>query len=220
LAQKDKPVVVSFGDVAASGGYYMSCSADSIFAQPNTITGSIGVFSLLPNMQNFFNNKLGVTFDGVKTSENADALTVIKPLTPMQRQYIQNAVDTIYHDFKLRVAEGRKKSMAYVDSVGQGRVWSGSRALQLGLIDRIGGLNDAVASAASLAKLKDYRLREYPEPPGLFDKYFDDFRENAKEDAIKEELGPHGLKTYSTLKKVKQLLGITQARMPFDLVIE
>ncbi|HKH62558.1 MAG TPA: signal peptide peptidase SppA [Flavitalea sp.] len=220
LAQKDKPVVVSFGDVAASGGYYMSCSADSIFAQPNTITGSIGVFSLLPNMQSFFNNKLGVTFDGVKTSQNADALTVVKPLTPIQKQYIQNEVDTIYHDFKSRVSEGRKKSMAYVDSIGQGRVWSGSRALQLGLIDRIGGLNDAVASAATLAKVKDYRLREYPEPPGLFDKYFDDFSENAKNEAIKEELGADGLKTYSTLKKVKQLLGITQARMPFELIIE
>ena len=220
LAQKDKPVVVSFGDVAASGGYYMSCSADSIFAQPNTITGSIGVFSLLPNMQSFFNNKLGITFDGVKTSENADALTVVKPLTPMQKQYIQNEVDTIYYDFKSRVSEGRKKSMAYVDSIGQGRVWSGNRALQLGLIDRIGGLNDAVASAATLAKVKDYRLREYPEPQGLFDKYFDDFTENAKNEAIKEELGADGLKTYSTLKKVKQLLGITQTRMPFELIIE
>ena len=220
LAQKEKPVVVSFGDVAASGGYYMACGADSIFAQPNTITGSIGVFSLLPNMERFFNNKLGVTFDGVKTSENADALTVVKPLTPMQKQYIQNEVDTIYHDFKSRVAEGRKKSMPYVDSIGQGRVWSGNRALQLGLIDKIGGLNDAVASAATLAKVKDYRLREYPEPAGFFDKYFEDFRENAKNRAITEELGADGVKTYSALKKVKQFLGITQARMPFEFVIE
>ena len=220
LARKEKPVVISFGDVAASGGYYMACNSDGIFAQPNTITGSIGVFSLLPNMQGFFNNKLGITFDGVKTSENADALTVIKPLTPMQRQYIQNEVDTIYYDFKMRVSEGRKKSMAYVDSIGQGRVWSGSRALQLGLVDKMGGLNDAVASAATLAKLKDYRLREYPDPPGLFDQYFDEFSQNAKNEAIEKELGVDGLKTYSTLKRVKQLLGITQTRIPFDLVIE
>jgi protease-4 len=220
LARKEKPVVVSFGDVAASGGYYMSCSSDSIFGQANTITGSIGVFSLLPNMQSFFNDKLGITFDGVKTSENADALTITKPLTPMQKQYIQNEVDTIYHDFKTRVSEGRKKSMAYVDSIGQGRVWSGSRAFQLGLVDRIGGLNDAVASAAKLANLKDYRLREYPEPPGIFDKYFDDFRESAKNKAIVEELGADGLKTYSTLKTVKQLLGIAQARIPFDIEIQ
>jgi protease-4 len=220
LARKEKPVVVSFGDVAASGGYYMSCSSDSIFGQANTITGSIGVFSLLPNMQNFFNDKLGITFDGVKTSENADALTITKPLTPMQKQYIQNEVDTIYHDFKTRVSEGRKKSMAYVDSIGQGRVWSGSRAFQLGLVDRIGGLNDAVASAAKLANLKDYRLREYPEPPGIFDKYFDDFRESAKNKAIVEELGADGLKTYSTLKTIKQLLGIAQTRIPFDIEIQ
>ena len=220
LTRKEKPVVISFGDVAASGGYYMSCSSDSIFAQPNTITGSIGVFSLLPNMENFFNNKLGVTFDGVKTSENADALSITKPLTPTQKQYIQNEVDTIYHDFKTRVAEGRKKSMEYVDSIGQGRVWSGSRALKLGLVDRIGGLKEAVASAASLAKLKDYRLREYPDPPGLFDQYFEDFQQNAKNEAIEKELGADGLKIYSTMTKVKELLGITQTRIPFELRID
>lgn len=220
LVRKEKPVVISFGDVAASGGYYMACNSDSIFAQPNTITGSIGVFSLLPNMQNFFNNKLGVTFDGVKTSENADALSVTKPLSPVQRQFIQNQVDTIYFDFKTRVSEGRKLSMDYVDSIAQGRVWSGTRALQLGLVDRIGGLNDAIASAAKLAKVKEYRLRQYPDPPSIFDLYFGDFEQNAKNTAIEEELGPNGLKTYSTLKRVKQLLGITQARIPFDFVIQ
>jgi len=220
LARKLKPVVISFGDVAASGGYYIACNSDSIFAQPNTITGSIGVFSLLPNMQNFFNNKLGMTFDGVKTSENADALTVIKPLTPMQRQFIQNDVDTIYHNFKERVAEGRKKNMEYVDSIGQGRVWSGRRALQLGLVDRLGGLADALASAAKLAKLKEYRLREYPDPPGIFDMIFEDFQQNAKNSAIEKELGSEGFKTYSALKRVKQLLGISQTSMPFELVID
>jgi protease-4 len=219
LTRKEKPVIVSFGDVAASGGYYLACNSDSIFAEANTITGSIGVFSLLPNMQNFFDHKLGVTFDGVKTSENADALTVTKPLTPMQKQYIQNEVDTIYFDFKTRVAEGRKKTIEYVDSIGQGRIWSGSKALQLGLVDRIGGLKDAVASAAKMAKLKEYRLREYPDPPSIFDIYFGDFQENAKNAAIEKELGTGGMKTYNALKKVKQLLGITQARMPFDLHI-
>lgn len=220
LTRKEKPVVVSFGDVAASGGYYMSCSADTIFAQPNTITGSIGVFSLLPNMQQFFNNKLGVTFDGVKTSENADALTITKPLTPTQRQYIQNEVDTIYHEFKARVAEGRKKQIEYVDSVGQGRVWSGTRALRLGLVDRIGGLEDALASAARMASLKEFRLREYPDPPGLFDQYFEDFQQNAKNEALEKEIGSDGMKTYSTLKKIKQLFGITQTRIPFELLID
>ena len=163
---------------------------------------------------------MGITFDQVKTSENADALSITKPLTPMQKQFIQNQVDTIYHDFKTRVSEGRKKPMDYVDSIAQGRVWSGRRALQLGLVDRIGGLNDALASAAKLAKLKDFKLREYPDPPGLFDQFFEGFQENGKNNAIEQELGADGLKTYSTLKRVKQLLGITQTRMPFDLDIQ
>lgn len=220
LARKEKPVVISFGDVAASGGYYLACNSDSIFAQPNTITGSIGVFSLLPNMQNFFNNKLGITFDGVKTSENADALTVTKPLTPMQKQLIQSEVDTIYHTFKQRVSEGRKKGMDYVDSIGQGRVWSGSRAVQLGLVDRIGGLNEAIACAARLAKVKEYRIREFPEPASIIDLIMGDYQQNAKRSAIEKELGTDGIKTYSALKRVKQMVGITQARLPFDFHIQ
>nr|WP_315816629.1 S49 family peptidase [Paraflavitalea speifideiaquila] len=111
VARKDKPVVVSFGDVAASGGYYLACNADSIFAQPNTITGSIGVFMLIPNMEGFFKGKLGMTFDGVKTSPEADGLTVTRPLSPAQRQYLQTDVDSIYHGFKQRVAEGRKRPL-------------------------------------------------------------------------------------------------------------
>ena len=220
LARKEKPVVISFGDVAASGGYYLACNSDSIFAQPNTITGSIGVFSLLPNMQNFFNHKLGITFDGVKTSENADALTVTKPLTPMQKQLIQSEVDTIYHTFKQRVSEGRKKGMEYVDSIGQGRVWSGSRAVQLGLVDRIGGLNEAIACAARLAKVKEYRIREFPEPASIIDLIMGDYQQNAKRTAIEKELGTDGIKTYSALKRVKQMVGITQARLPFDFYIQ
>src|SRR5262249_45712974 len=159
---------------------YLSCNADSIFAQPNTITGSIGVFVLLPNLQNFFQNKLGMTFDGVKTSPDADALTVTKPLSPAQRQYLQNDVDTIYHGFKQRVADGRKMTLEYVDSIGQGRIWSGTRALELGLVDRIGGLDDAIASAARLAKVTDYSLKEFPEPHNIFDMIFGDVQKEAK----------------------------------------
>ncbi|AXY75261.1 signal peptide peptidase SppA [Paraflavitalea soli] len=220
IARKDKPVVVSFGDVAASGGYYLSCNADSIFAQPNTITGSIGVFMLLPNMGSFFKNKLGMTFDGVKTSPDADALSVTKPLSPAQRQYLQNDVDTIYHGFKQRVADGRKLSMEFVDSIGQGRIWSGSRALQLGLVDRIGGLDDAIASAARLAKVTSYSLKEFPEPRNIFDVIFGDYQQNAKSRAIREEIGQEGMKTYNTLKRAKALVGISQARLPFDFTIE
>lgn len=220
LARADKPVVVSFGDVSASGGYYLSCNADSIFAAPNTITGSIGVFMLLPNMQKFFRNKLGVTFDGVKTSPDADALTISKPLTEMQKRYLQSGVDSTYHDFKSRVAEGRKLSIEFVDSIGQGRVWSGRRALELKLIDKIGGLDDAIACAARLAKTTDYRLREFPEPQSVLDMIFGGAQQTARQEAIKNELGQDGVRTYQTIKRVKGMMGATQARMPFDLITE
>jgi protease-4 len=220
LARKAKPVVVSFGDVAASGAYYLSCNADSIFAQTNTITGSIGVFTMLPNMQKFFNDKLGITFDGVKTAPEADMLTATKPLTPAQKNYLQNGVDTTYLTFKERVAQGRKKDINYVDSIGQGRVWSGSRALQLGLVDHLGGLDQAIACAARLAKTADYRLREYPEPHNLLDAIFGGYEKDAAQSALKAELGEDGMKTYQTIKRVKQMLGVTQARLPFDFTIE
>jgi protease IV len=220
LAKKDKPVVISFGDVSASGGYYLSCNADSIFAQPNTITGSIGVFTLLPNMQDFFKNKLGVTFDGVKTSPDADILSITKPLTESQRKYFQREVDSIYHTFKSRVADGRKKSIEYIDSIGQGRVWSGTRGLELGLVDRIGGLQDAVECAARMAKVTDYRLREYPDPKSILDLLFGSYGQNTKAKVIKEELGEEGMRTYQTIRRVKRLLGVSQARIPFDFTIE
>ncbi len=220
IAKADKPVVVSFGDVAASGGYYLSCNADSIFAEPNTITGSIGVFSLLPNMQKFFHNKLGITFDGVKTSPDADALSVAKPLTDMQKRYLQSDVDSIYHDFKSRVADGRKISIDYVDSIGQGRVWSGRRAVELKLVDRLGGLDRAIEAAARLAKVTDYRLREYPEPQNILNMIFGNYKQTARQDALRSELGEEGLKTYKTMKRVKDMVGVTQARMPFDIITE
>ena len=220
IARKEKPVVVSFGDVAASGGYYLACNADSIFAQPNTITGSIGVFAMIPNMEKFFDDKLGITFDGVKTSPDADAYTIVKPLSPKQRQYIQNEIDTIYQDFKSRVSEGRKKNINYVDSIAQGRIWSGDRGLQLGLVDRLGGLQDAIDCAARMAKITDYRLREYPEPQSFFDKVFGGYKQTYKSKAIKEELGEDGHKLYMTIKRVKAMIGISQSRMPFDFTIE
>lgn len=220
LARKEKPVVVSFGDVAASGAYYLACNADSIFAQPNTITGSIGVFALIPNMQSFFNNKLGMTFDGVKTGPNADALTVTQPLSPAQKIFIQNEIDTIYHDFKSRVAEGRKLDIAYVDSIGQGRIWSGERAVGLKLVDRLGGLQDALDCAARMSKTKEYRLKEYPESRGFFDKIFGGYTQTYKSKAIKEELGEDGIRLYQTIRRMKAMVGVTQARLPFELSVQ
>ena len=220
LARKEKPVVVSFGDVAASGAYYLSCNADSIFALPGTITGSIGVFAVIPNMQSFFRNKLGITFDGVKTAPGADMLSVSRPLNPSERSYIQNEIDTIYHDFKTRVSDGRKKSIEYIDSIAQGRVWSGTLGLSLGLVDRIGTLQEAIDCAARMAKTSDYRLVESPEPKSFFDRLLSGYKKSAGMKAVKEEIGEEGYRTYTLLKKVKAMVGVTEARLPFDLVIE
>lgn len=218
LARQDKPVVVSFGDVAASGGYYIASGADSIFASPNTITGSIGVFGIIPNMQGFFNDKLGITFDGVKTANYADAGAVYRPLTEQEKKFIQAGVDRIYAQFKQRVAEGRKKDVAYIDSIAQGRVWSGEDALRLGLVDRLGGLQMAVESAARMAKVKDYRLREYPERKSFLNELLG--KESSSPSAqIKEQLGAENYRIYQEMLQVKQMVGVPQARLPFSFII-
>lgn len=218
LAKKDKPVVVSFGDVAASGGYYISCAADSIFASPTTITGSIGVFGLIPNMQAFFKNKLGVTFDGVKTAPFANTGAPYRPLTEIEKKIIQAEINKIYEQFKQRVAEGRKQSVAMIDSIGQGRVWSGNRAKQIGLIDRFGGLQNAIDCAARLAKVKDYRLREYPDTENIFDRIFG--AEPAEKNAIiKKEIGEENYTIYKEMIRLKQISNTVQARLPFEFFI-
>ncbi|MCC6289377.1 MAG: signal peptide peptidase SppA [Chitinophagaceae bacterium] len=215
-----KPFVVSMGDLAASGGYYISCGADSIFAQPNTLTGSIGVFGIIPNMQNFFKNKLGVTFDQVKTADNADVGTITRPLTPAEKLIVQREVDTIYADFKNRVAEGRKKDMSLIDSIAQGRVWTGNWAKTLGLVDKIGGLQDAVDCAARMAKLKEYSLREYPEPKSFLDMLKNNYSKAIKTKAIKEELGEEEFLLYQQIKRVKNMTGKIQTRLPYDITVE
>lgn len=215
-----KPFVVSMGDMAASGGYYISCAADSIFAQPNTITGSIGVFGIVPNMQDFFKNKLGVTFDQVKTAPNADIGSVTRPLTEGEKIIIQSEIDTVYHDFKTRVAEGRKKDMPLIDSIAQGRVWTGSRAVQIGLADRVGGLDDAIACAAGMAKLKDYSLREYPEPASFWDMLKSNYGKTVKTKVIKEELSYSEYQMYEQLQRIRQIVGTAQARLPYDIFVE
>jgi protease IV len=218
LAKQDKPVVVSFGDVAASGGYYIACAADSIFAQPNTITGSIGVFGIIPNMESFFKNKLGITFDGVKTAENADA-GVFHPLNEKQKQMVQHSIDVIYEQFKKRVADGRKKDILYIDSIAQGRVWSGDDAIRIGLIDRFGGLQDAVDCAARMARLTNYRLREYPEPQTILDRIFGGSSNPGYSSKIKEELGEDNYKVYQELLRIKEMTNKAQTRLPFEFFI-
>jgi protease IV len=219
MAKEDKkPVIVSFGDVAASGGYYISCGADSIFSAPNTITGSIGVFGIIPNMGGFFKNKLGITFDGVKTAPYADGPNLYRPMNDAEKKITQNSVDRIYLQFKQRVANGRKKDINYIDSIAQGRVWSGEDALRLGLVDRIGSLQEAINSAARMAKLDKFGLKEYPESKSWLDNLL---RKQKSEPAvmIREQLGEEQYKIYAEMLRIKEMTNSTQARLPFQFFI-
>ncbi len=215
LSRKVKPVIASFGDVAASGGYYIACAADSIFVQPNTITGSIGVFGIIPNFQNLFNNKLGITFDGVKTGQYADIMSVNRPLTPGERLIIQTDVNHIYDSFISRVADGRKKSKKYIDSIGGGHVWIGTDAVKIGLADRLGNFNDAIAAAGKKAKLKDYKVVEYPEKISPLKALMNDATDNVRVYYAKKEFGENFL-LYDQMKKAIMNAGV-QARMPFEI---
>jgi protease-4 len=212
------PVIVSMGDVAASGGYYIASGADSIYADANTITGSIGVFTVIPNISGFMNNKLGISFDGVKTAPYADAPSVTRPLNTMEQKMLQSGVDSIYHTFKSRVAKGRKKSMDYVDSIAQGRVWLGSDAINVGLVDRIGTLNDAIASAAKMAKLKGYSIKQYPESKSFIEDLIEDYKDYVKVKSIESEIGANQWQIFQNLKTVQQMVGAPQARMPIFVV--
>lgn len=219
LAKKAKPVILSFGDIAASGGYYVAVGADSIFVQPNTITGSIGVFSLIPNMEEFMNKKLGVTFDEVYSA--APPLTATKPLTPLQSRMMQAGVDTIYRTFKSRVAEGRNMNMEYVDSIAQGRIWSGTQAVELGLADRIGGLQEAIHAAATMAQLTDYSVRRFPEKLTLYQYLLSSSSsENIKTGLIKNELGPELYQIYESVEQIKEFTAGPQTKIPFTFTIQ
>jgi protease-4 len=217
LARKEKPFIVSMGDVAASGGYYIACAADSIFAQPNTITGSIGVFGIIPNLKKFLNNKLGLTFDQVKTGEFADLGSLTRPLTATETLIIQREVDRIYNSFTKRVANGRNRSQSYVDSIGQGRVWSGTQAMENGLVDRIGSIDNAITSAAKMAKLSDYRIVTYPAQKDPLESLFDSAGDQLKDYFAKLELGEQ-YNYYKQLKAVVNTTGI-QAKLPYTISI-
>ncbi|GAA4908097.1 signal peptide peptidase SppA [Mucilaginibacter defluvii] len=219
LTKKVKPIMVSMGDVAASGGYYISCAADSIFAEPNTITGSIGIFAVLPNMQKFFNDKLGVTFDNVKTSKYADLGDISRPLTPAERAILQNQVNHGYDVFTGVVAKGRKKSQRYIDSIGQGRVWTGKQALKIGLVDRLGNIEDAVKAAAKKADVKNYKVVEYPEQDSPFKSLGATFSAQIKTRLLMSELGDD-YRYYEQIKQVKSIMRVPQARLPFNVVIK
>lgn len=215
LTKKVKPVIVSMGDVAASGGYYIACNADSVFANASTITGSIGVFSIIPNFQSFYKNKLGISFDGVKTAPYADMGGTDRPLNETEKSFVQNSVDSIYYTFKSRVAEGRKKSMDYVDSIAQGRVWTGTRGMGIGLVDRIGTMQDAIDCAVKMAKLSSYRIKEYPEKKNMIEELLENYKKSIKTNLIKEEIGEKEYKILQQVKQLKKTIGEPQSRLPF-----
>ena len=218
LAKKEKPVVVSMGDVAASGGYYISCNADSVFADENTITGSIGVFSIVPNFESFFKNKLGISFDRVKTAPYADMGSGDRPLNETEKRFFQAGTDSIYHVFKTRVSNGRKRSIEYIDSIAQGRVWTGARGIGVGLVDRIGTLDDAINCAAKMAKISSgYYVKEFPEKKGLLEQIMNSYKKSIKKDLIKEEIGEQPMQMIKQMKQVKQMIGVPQTRIPFML---
>ena len=224
LLKQKKPVVVSMGDYAASGGYYISCVADSIFALPNTITGSIGVFGMMFSIDKLMKNKLGVTFDEVKNAPYADLPTSSRPLTPLEAQRMQASVDTIYAMFKNHVVQARKLSPGDVDSIAQGRVWTGSDALSVHLVDRLGGLNTAISSVAALAKLKDYKVVTFPEPEDKLNMLMRRFKNNtaassAIRSAVKEEMGAE-YKWYEQLQSLRKMNGRAMMAMPFVPVVE
>lgn len=218
LAKAEKPVVVSMGDVAASGGYYISCAADSIVAQPNTITGSIGVFGVLMNAQKFINNKLGITVDTVKTNRFADLGTPLRPLTSVERDIVQNGVNEIYFEFISKVAKGRGMTTDQVDSIGQGRVWSGEDALQIGLVDKLGGIEDAIAIAARMAEVENYRVVEYPAKKDKMQQIMEDLTGKGEEAFLQHRLGHY----YEYVKDVEDLMKMegVQARLPYQIYID
>jgi protease-4 len=218
LTKKVKPVVVSMGNLAASGGYYIACNANKIYAENTTITGSIGVFGMLPNFTEAA-NKIGLNTEQVKTHKNAADYSLFQPLSDDYRAFAQEGVEKIYTTFVNRVAAGRKMTFTQVDAIGQGRVWSGAEALKIGLVDKIGGMDEALTEAAKLANIKKYNTQNYPE----YEKSFDDILSKfglaqSKQDLIKEEIGAENYLILQKIKRMTQQKGV-QAMMPFEITI-
>ncbi|MFN5331419.1 MAG: signal peptide peptidase SppA [Bacteroidota bacterium] len=218
-AKKAKPVMVSMGEVAASGGYYISAPADTIVAQPNTITGSIGIFGILFNVQELVNDKMGVTTDVVSTGELSDFMNVARPLTEVERTIIQSSVEDGYETFISRVAEGRGMHPDSVKKVASGRVWTGSQAKERGLVDVLGGLDTAIKLAAEKIKVgDDYRVVYFPEKKPWFEELMLSFSEEVQLRFLQHQLGQH-YPLYKKLEHIKRYHGV-QVRMPQDITIK
>ncbi len=219
LASQVKPVIASMSDVAASGGYYMAMACDTIVAQPNTITGSIGIFTIIFNAQGFLNNKLGITTDEVSTGEISTLYTMSRPLSEAQRKIIQKNTDEGYETFVSKAAAGRGMSVDDIKAIASGRVWSGMQAVENGLVDQLGGLDDAIAIAAEKAGIADdYKVRYYPEQKPFLEQLLSDLEGEARVKFMKEEMNEFYpfIKQY---ERVKNLQGL-QTRLPFELHLE
>jgi protease IV len=218
--ESGKPLVVSMGDYAASGGYYISAPADSIFAQPNTLTGSIGVFRIMPNLSQTFGEELGIDWDSVKVSDRAIGYSLFFDLTQAEQEYVQRETDAAYELFLSRVAEGRGMSRDDVHEVAQGRVWTGQRALDKGLVDKPGDLQRAIASAVKMAELEDYRVVDYPQVKDPFTQLLEEFLgadANVKAKWLMKSQFPKLYPHYKTATELRDMHGV-QARMPFEPV--
>ena len=221
ITKKTKPVVVSMGNVAASGGYYIACNADRIFAEPSTITGSIGVFGVLPNMTQLAKN-IGINAEQVKTHDNANGYSLFEPIDDTFKNVTLESIENIYAVFLQRVAAGRKMTVEQVNEIAQGRVWTGTDALKNGLIDELGGLEKAIAYAAKLGKAKEYKTVNYPE----YEKSLEDLLAQftgfgifqSKDALIKEQIGEENFQVLQQIKRANQMRGV-QALMPFEIKI-
>ena len=217
LAKAEKPFIISMGNYAASGGYWISTEGDRIFADPTTLTGSIGVFGTFPNAKQFLNEKIGITVDVAKTNKNADYGSIAEPLTPYQKAMLQKYVGNTYNDFTSLVARTRGLRQSYVDSIGQGRVWSGSDALELGLVDELGGLENAIDYAANQAGLTNYSIKTYPKQQDILQSIMNgSIQEPYTKSLIKNKLGDN-YPFYETLEIITNTEGV-QALMPFMIV--
>jgi protease IV len=217
LAAKVKPLVISMGNYAASGGYYISAPGTKIYADPMTISGSIGVFGLIPDVSKLFEQKLGLTTEIVNTNKNSDFPSIIRPMNSYEKELMQLSIEKIYNDFINKVAAGRKLSSEFVDSIGQGRVWSGTSALKIGLVDEIGGLKEAIKGAASLAGIESYSIRELPVIEDPYTRILSQLSGEVKMRILRNELG-ESVKYYNMVKEIKEMSGI-QARLPYFIDI-
>ena len=217
LVVRVKPVVVSMGNYAASGGYFISAPGSKIYADPMTISGSIGVFGLVPNAGKLLEDKLGLTTETVNTNKNSDFPTILRPMNTYEKEIMQMSVEKIYRDFVGKVASGRKMSIESVDSIGQGRVWSGTGALKIGLVDEIGGLNDAINSAAKLAGIRSFSIKELPVLEDPYTRILNQLTGEIKLSILENELG-ESVKYFNLVKELKNMSGV-QARLPYFIDI-